>query len=1006
MFQRLMGFFLVLSALTLGASPVLAAIHATASSSQTGAYTPDKAVDGNAQTRWSSAATDNEWLLLDLGASRRVCGLILHWEAAYGKAYEILVSANGDHWEKVYATDAGQGGVDDIDFAPQNARYIKLLGKKRGTSWGYSLFETELKTFDQPLGPVKADPDFVMKNYWSRRAQPALTVYVPKTWEGENSQLWISNLTKTDTLWLNHERLDVSTAGSTALSQYSLKGHFHAGGWNTLSVETPDSTAANPVIPTLLLLKNPQALKAILQSRKKISPLDYYAFLAAISSDGAFPAWLKLRQMYWTIVGDGASDEKSLFSETGMIAPYTGGFSLTPFLFTHGKLLTASEAKISLSLEDNRLPLPSVHWEMPGLELTQTLFAGQVDGQPVTYVWYHLKNLGNQPLQGKLFLALRPLDVNPPWQHGGLTAIHALAPSADKRTVLVDNQPRILGLEPFAGFGASSFADGDITESLQTGALPATAAVQDPSGLASGALMLEISLAPQAVQESGWMVALHANGRLPEKLESADFFKALDAYRALWKQRFARVTLEIPEKKITDVYYANLAYLLINKNGAALQPGSRSYANSWIRDGATMASALLRAGQPEEAKAYVAWISRAQLPDGEIPCIVSSRTGRLLDFAKDWKEYDGQGAFVFAADECWRFTHDRSWARSVFPAVQLALQNLETLRAQMLAPRYRGTPQFGILPKSASHEGYLDHPQQSIWDDFWALKGWKAGQDLAVGVGRSDLLTWMRHEETDLRKNLLMDLQLVRTSHHLNYLPASIGLADFDPTSTAVSVFPTDEYAYLDRTVLLQTLDGYYQRTFLPRLTHGLQSTYTPYEIRMVTAYTILEDKEKALTLLRYFLQDNRPQAWNHWAEVVHADPASPSYLGDMPHSWVGAIYLNAVRTFFAFEKGETLVLGAGLDEAWLAAGVTVKNLPTYFGNLDYHWQRHGQILSVEATGEAQPHGGFILMSPFLKSKIIKVQLNGQPWKQFDARHVFFPHLPVQLEIETSDPHP
>ena len=53
----------------------------------------------------------------------------------------------------------------------------------------------------------------------------------------------------------------------------------------------------------------------------------------------------------------------------------------------------------------------------------------------------------------------------------------------------------------------------------------------------------------------------------------------------------------------------NLADILIERDGPALRPGTRSYARSWIRDGAMMSAALLRMGHPEAVRSYADWFA-------------------------------------------------------------------------------------------------------------------------------------------------------------------------------------------------------------------------------------------------------------------------------------------------------------------------------------------------------------------------------------------------------------
>jgi hypothetical protein len=50
------------------------------------------------------------------------------------------VSNDGTNWTTVYSTTTGSGGVDDFDVAG-TGRYVRMQGVKRGTTYGYSLYE-------------------------------------------------------------------------------------------------------------------------------------------------------------------------------------------------------------------------------------------------------------------------------------------------------------------------------------------------------------------------------------------------------------------------------------------------------------------------------------------------------------------------------------------------------------------------------------------------------------------------------------------------------------------------------------------------------------------------------------------------------------------------------------------------------------------------------------------------------------------------------------------------
>ncbi|MFC6678693.1 discoidin domain-containing protein [Nonomuraea ferruginea] len=83
----------------------------TASSVEAAGLEPDKAVDGNASTRWASAeGVDPQWIRVDLGAAHAISRVRLTWEVAHARAYRVQTSPDGSTWSDVYSTASGDGG--------------------------------------------------------------------------------------------------------------------------------------------------------------------------------------------------------------------------------------------------------------------------------------------------------------------------------------------------------------------------------------------------------------------------------------------------------------------------------------------------------------------------------------------------------------------------------------------------------------------------------------------------------------------------------------------------------------------------------------------------------------------------------------------------------------------------------------------------------------------------------------------------------------------------------
>ncbi|MGW4026199.1 discoidin domain-containing protein [Streptomyces sp. NPDC005009] len=117
---------------------------ATASSAEWNpftSYAPGRAVDGDRGTRWASDWSDDQWLRVDLGATRQVGRVTLDWERAYGTSYRVDLSTDGTNWRTAWSTTSGDGGLDTAVFTPVPARHLRVRFLDRGTEWGYSIRE-------------------------------------------------------------------------------------------------------------------------------------------------------------------------------------------------------------------------------------------------------------------------------------------------------------------------------------------------------------------------------------------------------------------------------------------------------------------------------------------------------------------------------------------------------------------------------------------------------------------------------------------------------------------------------------------------------------------------------------------------------------------------------------------------------------------------------------------------------------------------------------------------
>ncbi|GIE93205.1 discoidin domain-containing protein [Paractinoplanes rishiriensis] len=127
---------------------------------------PDKAFDNDPASRWATSSTngwvDPGWISVDLGATAQVSQVVLQWDPAFARAYQIQVSGDNANWSTIYSTSTGDG-LKDVINASGTGRYVRMYGTARSSAYGYSLWEFSVYgTGGNPTAPPAkpADPVF------------------------------------------------------------------------------------------------------------------------------------------------------------------------------------------------------------------------------------------------------------------------------------------------------------------------------------------------------------------------------------------------------------------------------------------------------------------------------------------------------------------------------------------------------------------------------------------------------------------------------------------------------------------------------------------------------------------------------------------------------------------------------------------------------------------------------------------------------------------------------
>src|SRR5204863_1290684 len=126
-----------------------------------------------------------------------------------------------------------------------------------------------------------------------------------------------------------------------------------------------------------------------------------------------------------------------------------------------------------------------------------------------------------------------------------------------------------------------------------------------------------LQLPPRASRSIAWTAPLA--GDLPAG-NARDIDARFDALASQWRARLNRVRLELPPRaqRLHDTLRSALAQILVSRDGWALQPGTRSYARTWIRDGAMMSAGLLRLGETQAVREFIDGFAPKLFADGKV----------------------------------------------------------------------------------------------------------------------------------------------------------------------------------------------------------------------------------------------------------------------------------------------------------------------------------------------------------------------------------------------------
>lgn len=875
-----------------------------------------RAIDDSYATNWVSDPSDRPWLQIDLGEVATLGGLEVYWDKQFAIAHRFESSIDGQAWTHLCSTRHGEGGQEIFAFPPIAARFVRWI-------------------YENPE-PARA-PEIVEINLFA----PSHAASVRE--EGRVAALGhgpiLLPIGGSVTVDFGYERYPLGALiewGATYGTDFSVHlsddgQHFREVGRITTGNGDTDSfwwrsTTSRYFRLTVHEADSPEGaivneLKLRLLNKDRM-PVGQLERGARAGRGDLYPQALLGRQVYWTAIGEEARPEEALFDEYGNLEPRYESGQITPLLRLGGALHgVPASANIKQSLVDGSLPIPNVTWLIKEIEVQATALAQAGEA----LVEYRITNKGRAAQDGALVLAVRPVQINPYWQHGGHAVINAI--SAEGRRLFVNDRS-------FGAFSSNpdvvtvaEFDNGDVVKLIENAPQQTSHSLRSGSGLLSAACEFNFALQPGS---SAAIVLSCAMRDDVAPREEVDFNALRKEVCANWRDKIGPRKISVGDREVSDTVEAQTALILINATEYAYKPGPRNYDRTWIRDGSSQALALLWAGFFDEAKSYVVWYSKRIYENGMVPPILNPDGSVNQGYGSNI-EFDAQGEFVGIAADVYRITKDKDFLKEIFEPVVRATKFIEELCARTNALHGPETRFHGLLAPSISHEGY-SKPSYSYWDNYFALSAWRNCAYLASEMGEKDIADFADAKGREFAANLARSLRMTTEGLDDGVIHGSADREDVDPSSTSIAFEP----CRVDDVLPAKYIEATYDLTArgVRRVGEpGFSGTYTPYGLRNLNAFVALGRFEDAYRLLDAALACRRPIGWRSWAEVVWGEPQSPEYIGDMPHTWIGAEFAAAIRRMLIRENGGTLELFRAVPDSWWEGdGITLRELPTAFG--------------------------------------------------------------------------
>jgi hypothetical protein len=924
---------------------------AVRSSSNEEGFRAEAAFDGNKDTRWSSSFSDSEWLEIDLSSLQEIVGLILYWEAAYARSYEVLLSADGKEWQCVYKQDDSDGGMDDIYFGKRTARFIKIQGLKRATAWGYSLWEVEV------LGPDKEIKISASSSLGNYKAKKALDADYNTKWYTKDKEAKLTieflqpvNLSGLEIAWDNDSPGD-----------YSISTSRDGKSWKPV-IENNNCPGGTEVMAFNMINK-----RFINISCKKDETKGGFGIIELKPKKWQELAEFSKLNMIRGLCGDVGIPYKVYAGRDGSFHALPHNFKLEYFIYDHDEetLFTPQTLPVTWQLLPGGYPVNMVSWQADELSVESALFSKWFKELESLLSFYRIaiKNDSSKARDLSLLIIIQKSEL----AKDSLKEVRL----NDKNFIMVDGTAGVYLKEKFQPLKKEN----------------STLQLKEFCQKEASVFEHRFKLEPAKEKQFDFIAPSQRKDKniALDKVKSADFNKELKGLVTYWNELIP-MQLSLPDKRFQDCFYSSIYYILLCMDGYDLHPGPYNYREFTLHDSVGLAAALERVGLDETVAKALAYFN--------------------FNKGKEEGYLDGLGGNIFSLYEHYLFTHDKAYLKEVYPRIKDLAYYIHQLREPQLKEDLKGTSLYGLLPAACSQDNFK-YPAHLYVDNWWSLIGLKCAYEAALVLDEKDDAAYAEKEYEDFRKCILASIDKAMSNDNLEYMP---GFADDWPKEMRIvdldhrilgetqmawahrpATFPGDALGLeIPREQFKKSYKHYWKKTGAFSDYDGgwfveYEKLFWGYNAKISHPCIYLDMEDVSYKSLLWHVEHQ--SCPGGWMEAMPSRKNEQGFyeiaegiVGDVPHTWSAAHFVLHLRDSLLREKDDKLILFSALPEEWIADGeiVELKKAATYFGPINIKLESHlkDKYLLLTLDSATPPAGGYEVRLPL--DNIDKVETDAE----------------------------